>query len=1027
LILVLVLVFTMEDQQRKEKKKKVRPQGLTNVDDTQPVVEASSGVPPTESHTEVLQELVHDTSQISIVDKNQSDSHEQDDSKSQTSDHANPDTNANTTTTTTTTAGSTNASTSANVNANTNTNANANMPTNLIPSAAPLMSPRVPRSTSTLKTRLRGSDTCPCAKVKLDALLFQWLLTKEPRLIIEALNAESADTAAPVIQELSRERSMGRRSPSTARSNAPQQQLQQHTNIVPSSPRSNMTGGRDLLYGSKDDLLSSPPTREQPAPLSAAAAVASGLNSVYSSSNTTSIYGPGSPVSRFINFTLAQGSLTMMSDELPLQRTQSPPNMVTSDANTLTLESTLLEEAMNFRTLSRVQSSHQVPRRTMSRATSRMGMRRTVSERKRQSLQVPRFYFPVAEGNLEQEKAEYEVLSDYFGPTIAPPVRSSQRRMQNMLSDSGHRPRNRGSDGSNMEEDVVIVAVPDIDDDDDHEQGTTSGSHRRSSGSGPLNSLAAAVAAAHSSSRDLDPFEEDAMEVVVDEIQRTEVNRADFAEIVVEVFGLPSFFSTVLFDRIFAAHPSVYIEANSATQVESGANSKRGSGAPDSSRDRRSGTRSTESHAGEGNGLKSKSSEASEASVSSPPIPVPPQDQTLTRDQVLGFYRKECKGRSRPARLFYLLLDGAKRDYLIPSDFYELVESLLLCHPGLSFLQSTPEFQQRYAETVVQRIFYLLGDRPDSKILLKDFIRHAFLETLMELDEDEDINRERKFFSYEHFYVLYCRFWELDQDHDLMINREDLLRYNGHSLTCRIVDMIFEGKGRPLDCNQAGFMGYTDFVWFCLSEEDKSNTTSIEYWFRCVDLDGDGVITLQELEFFYSEQLHRMECLGHESVKFVDIVCQLLDMIKPKFDRPMIRLRDLKQSGIAGQFFNVLFNLNKFFASESRDPIQIQQERATPNLTAWDRFAALEYLRLSEEEEGDAAEEGGEEGSGDDGDWDPMDEQELLSSDSEHSGRLRRPANASANAMDESAPFSPTMNIISSVISPREAESEMAA
>jgi serine/threonine-protein phosphatase 2A regulatory subunit B'' len=29
-------------------------------------------------------------------------------------------------------------------------------------------------------------------------------------------------------------------------------------------------------------------------------------------------------------------------------------------------------------------------------------------------------------------------------------------------------------------------------------------------------------------------------------------------------------------------------------------------------------------------------------------------------------------------------------------------------------------------------------------------------------------------------------------------------------------------------------MGYEDFVWFILSEEDKTTETAMEYWFRWV-------------------------------------------------------------------------------------------------------------------------------------------------------------------------------------------------
>jgi hypothetical protein len=42
--------------------------------------------------------------------------------------------------------------------------------------------------------------------------------------------------------------------------------------------------------------------------------------------------------------------------------------------------------------------------------------------------------------------------------------------------------------------------------------------------------------------------------------------------------------------------------------------------------------------------------------------------------------------------------------------------------------------------------------------------------------------------SYEHFYVLYCRFFELDGDKDSRISPEDLLKYNDRALSEMIVD-----------------------------------------------------------------------------------------------------------------------------------------------------------------------------------------------------------------------------------------------
>lgn len=89
-------------------------------------------------------------------------------------------------------------------------------------------------------------------------------------------------------------------------------------------------------------------------------------------------------------------------------------------------------------------------------------------------------------------------------------------------------------------------------------------------------------------------------------------------------------------------------------------------------------------------------------------------------------------------------------------------------------------------------------------------------------------------------------------------------------------------------------MSYYEFVWFLISEEDKRSPTrykhecfsvysfpdvifffSIEYWFRCMDLDGDGVLSMFELDYFYQEQVHKMEIYGIEYMPFEDCICQV--------------------------------------------------------------------------------------------------------------------------------------------------------
>lgn len=70
-------------------------------------------------------------------------------------------------------------------------------------------------------------------------------------------------------------------------------------------------------------------------------------------------------------------------------------------------------------------------------------------------------------------------------------------------------------------------------------------------------------------------------------------------------------------------------------------------------------------------------------------------------------------------------------------------------------------------------------------------------------------------------------------------------------------------------------MSYYDFVWFLISEEDKRCTTSLEYWFRVLDLDGDGVLSMYELEYFYNEQIEQMRERQIEYMPFTDLLCQV--------------------------------------------------------------------------------------------------------------------------------------------------------
>ena len=148
------------------------------------------------------------------------------------------------------------------------------------------------------------------------------------------------------------------------------------------------------------------------------------------------------------------------------------------------------------------------------------------------------------------------------------------------------------------------------------------------------------------------------------------------------------------------------------------------------------------------------------------------KEQYVDLQTFVTFFKKHMHGKDACKRSFYLL-DQNEKGYLTQEYFWPLLRSILDLHPGLEFLKATPEFQDKYAGTVIQRILFELDWDDDGKISYRDYRHSKLFPTLIRLENEEEINTIRDFFIYEHFYVIYCRFYELDMDHDEYISIDD--------------------------------------------------------------------------------------------------------------------------------------------------------------------------------------------------------------------------------------------------------------
>ncbi|UJR21734.1 hypothetical protein I4U23_024809 [Adineta vaga] len=332
---------------------------------------------------------------------------------------------------------------------------------------------------------------------------------------------------------------------------------------------------------------------------------------------------------------------------------------------------------------------------------------------------------------------------------------------------------------------------------------------------------------------------------------------------------------------------------------------------------------------------------------------------TINYTQFESFWTKVCKtNHDHPLKFIYLLLHSSSpgssplpmnRHYLTVDDWDYLVQDIIDTHPGLKFLREAKEFHSRYIKTVVGRVYYNCNRSWSGKLTIQELRRSNFIQTFDRLEQEDDINRIHDYFSYEHFYVIYCKFWELDSDHDLFISRDDLAKHCNGAISNKMIDRIFSGAISSSSNMKEGKMSYYEFVWFLISEEDKRSQTSIEYWFRCMDIDGDGILSMYELDYFYQEQVHKMEIYGIEYMPFEDCICQMLDLVKPE-EENKIRLKDLKRCKLTNVFFDTFFNLEKYLNNEQKDPFSNLKDPEAPELSDWVRFAETEYDNLTHED-----------------------------------------------------------------------------
>ncbi len=169
----------------------------------------------------------------------------------------------------------------------------------------------------------------------------------------------------------------------------------------------------------------------------------------------------------------------------------------------------------------------------------------------------------------------------------------------------------------------------------------------------------------------------------------------------------------------------------------------------------------------------------------------PTSYDTISYESFIQYWKDEILPYDNIEQFYRLLKQPTNNSiYLLPNDFIPLIQSVVNNHPDLSPMHTiSQQYVNKYILTVITRIFYLINTSRTGKISLREFrnTTSSLLTALYQIDHinnnDNDINNETNYFSYEHFFILFSTFLELDKDNDEILHIKDIQLYQDYALT----------------------------------------------------------------------------------------------------------------------------------------------------------------------------------------------------------------------------------------------------
>ncbi len=167
---------------------------------------------------------------------------------------------------------------------------------------------------------------------------------------------------------------------------------------------------------------------------------------------------------------------------------------------------------------------------------------------------------------------------------------------------------------------------------------------------------------------------------------------------------------------------------------------------------------------------------------------------------------------------------------------------------------------------------------------------------------------------------VYATYLNLDVDHNGMLSKREFMRFGGGSLTPVFVDRLFQ-EYRMYESSETGEMemDYKTFLDFVLAMENKHTPQALNYFWKLLDIQRTGYLTVFALNYFFRAVCQKMIDLGHEAVEAGDVVAnEIFDMVEPEHPH-RITIDDLLRSKVGGTVVSILSDVNGFWKYDNRE------------------------------------------------------------------------------------------------------------